>query len=330
MATELDGFMEEVAGAEATASDAAPADQGAGAAPGSAGDDAGGAAAGAAGADPAAGGAAPVAPAAPEAEERDEVPEDLRGTREALLAERAKRRDWKGQAERAAGELAAKNQELEALRLQLRAPAAPAAGAPPAAPGGAAAAPAAGAAPAAPAAPLPFPKPPNPIEDPDGYNAYRDRQLLNERLNMSEMLLRESAPAEDVNAKLEAFRKAAEQNPGLRSQFARELHPYRWAYKEGEKLLALAEIGDNPTTYRERIAQEIEAKVRAEMEAKYNGGAGGADPAAGGDPVAVRSPRSLGTANSAAPRTPVVLEAPAFEDIFKPRPRGRAGAGAGA
>jgi hypothetical protein len=315
MATELDGFMEEVAGAEATASDAAPADQGAVVAPGSAGDDAGGAAAGVAGADPVAGGAAPAAAAAPEAEERDEVPEDLRGTREALLAERAKRRDWKGQAERAAGELAAKNQELEALRLQLRAPAAPAAGAP--------------AAPAAPAAPLPFPKPPNPIEDPDGYNAYRDRQLLNERLNMSEMLLRESAPAEDVNAKLEAFRKAAEQNPGLRSQFARELHPYRWAYKEGEKLLALAEIGDNPTTYRERIAQEIEAKVRAELEAKYNGGAGGADPA-GGDPVAVRIPRSLGTANSAAPRTPVVLEAPAFEDIFKPRPRGRAGAGAGA
>lgn len=278
MATNLDDFLDPEAGG------AAPADPPA-ADPVPAGE--------AVGADPA---PKPLADPAPDPDPPEEIPEDLRGTREALLAERAKRKDWKGQAERASGELTALRAELEAARKVAAAPPAP--------------------------APAPAPEPraevavPNPIEDPAGYHAYNQRMLYNERLNMSEMMLR--AQVDDLDEKMTVFKKAADANPALRAELTRQVHPYKFAYEHAKKVMAMEEVGDDPAAFRTKLEAEIRAKVEAEYAAAGNGS--GADPVR---PAALHIPRSLGTAPSSAPRMAAVQEVPEFEDIFvRPRKRG--------
>jgi hypothetical protein len=231
-----------------------------------------------------------------EPEPPDEIPEDLRGTREALIAERAKRKDWKGQAERASGELTALRAELEAARKV-------AAAAPP---------------PPAPVVPAPEPRQdmavPNPVEDPQGYHEYNQRMLFNERLNLSEAMIRDKH--EDVDEKLAVFKKAAEANPALRAELTRQPHPYAWMYSQAQRIMALAEVGDDPTAFRARIEAEIRAKVEAEYAAAGNGAA----------PIrqtpTVNIPRSLGTAPSSAPRSLQAVDTvPEFADIFTPKKR---------
>jgi hypothetical protein len=230
--------------------------------------------------------------APPPADEPEEIPEDLRGTREALLAERAKRKDWKGQAERASGELTALRAELETARKA-------AASAPP---------------PPAPVAAEPRPEivVPNPVEDPQGYHAYTQQMIFNERLNLSEAMIRDKY--EDVDEKLAVFKKAAEANPALRAELSRQPHPYAWMYSQAQRMQALAEVGDDPTAYRAKV----EAEIRAKVEAEYAAGNGAA-------PVrqasAVVLPRSLATAPSSAPRMTAVEEPPEFDDVFKRRKR---------
>jgi hypothetical protein len=227
----------------------------------------------------------------------DEIPEDLRGTREALIAERAKRKDWKGQAERASGELTALRAELEAARKA-------AIVAPP---------------PAAPVVPAPEPRQdmavPNPVEDPQGYHAYHQRMLFNERLENSEFRLRDKH--DDVDAKIEVFKKAVQANPALTAEFSRQRDPYRWAYEYAKRVMAQEEIGDDPTAFRTKIEAEIRAKVEAEYAAAGNGAA----------PIrqapTVNIPRSLGTAPSSAPRTLQAVDTvPEWEDIWAKKKRG--------
>lgn len=226
------------------------------------------------------------------------IPEDVRGLRAAVQAERVKRNDHKGRADRAEGELAATKAALEAARKAAAAPPAPVAA--PAAPVPA---------PAAPPAPIAVP---NPMEDPAGYHAYHQRMLFNERLNTSEAMLRESLKDDaDVDVKMAAFKKAAADNPQLRVELNRQAHPYKWAYEQGKKMLALDEIGADPAAYRNRVEQEIRDAIAAEQ-------AGVAPPARPAMPVI---PRSLATVPSSAPRMQQVQDAPAFEDIFKRAPR---------
>lgn len=233
----------------------------------------------------------PDAKAAVVEEAAEEIPEDVRGLRGALQAERAKRNDWKGQADRLTGELTATKAQLEAALK------------PPPAPVVAAAAPV----PAAPPAPVTVP---NPVEDPAGYHAHTQRLMFNERLNMSEAMLRSQHPDADVDARLAVFKKAADANPALRAELSRQSHPYKWAFEHAGRLMAMEEIGGDPVAYRTRIEAEIRAKIEAEAT-------GAPAPAVGGVVAAVRLPRSLGTVPSAAPRMAVVEEAPSFEDTFR-------------
>lgn len=222
----------------------------------------------------------------------EEIPEDLRGTRDALLAERAKRKDWKGQADRLSGELTATKAALDEATRKAALP-------PPAPP-----APAAEAAP-----PMVIP---SLLEDPVGYHAYMQRQIFNERLENSELRLRDKF--DDVDAKIEVFKKAADANPALRAELSRQRDPYRWAYDYAKRTMAQEEIGDDPAAFRAKI----EAEVRAKVEAEY--AAAGADPVQVAAP-ALRIPRSLGTAPSVAPRMQAVADPMEFEDIFKRAPR---------
>lgn len=223
------------------------------------------------------------------------IPDDLRGTREALIAERTRRKDYKGQADRLTGELTATKAELELLRKAAVAPPAPAV-------------------PATPAAPEARPAPsavPNILEDPAGYHAYTQRVMFNERLNLSEAMLREKH--DDVDEKVAIWKKAADANPALAAQLQRQAHPYSWMYNEAVKLAAMDEIGSDPAAYRAKV----EAEIRAALEAE------GVAPIVGAATPPVRIPRSLATVPSSGARTAVVPDAPEFEDIFR-RPQKRA------
>lgn len=207
-------------------------------------------------------------------------PGDVTGLKSALQAERAKRNDYKGERDRLAGELAA-------IKAQLDAAVKPAPTAP-----------------AAPAVPATIP---NPVEDPQGYHAHIQQMIFNDKLHMSEVMLRQQVGNnDDVTAKAAKFKEMASANHVLRAELQKSAHPWKFAYDTASKAMALDEIGD-PAAYRTKLEAEIRASVMAEMA--------GAAPAAA---PRVVLPQSLGTARSAASRNVPVINVPeSFDDILR-------------
>lgn len=238
----------------------------------------------------------PVAEAAPEPEakapeaETEAEPEDVKGLRSALVAERAKRQDYKGERDRLQGEVAAMKAQIEA-QAKVQPSALPPQQAP---------------------VPqyVPPMAPPNPAEDPQGFYAWHEHTLFNERCNSSEIALTRAVGKEDVAAKMDLFKQAAAANPSLAIELRKQADPYGWAYDEGKKYQFLKEAGNDPDAFRTKLRAEIEAEVRAQMEAEFANAPMSGVPAAG-----PRLPASLGTARSAAPRGEAP-SAPGFEDIF--------------
>lgn len=252
-------------------------------------------------AEPKAEAAAPETPAVAEEPE----PEDVKGLRSALVAERKQRQDYKGERDRLQGEIAAMKAQMEALsKAQQQAVQAPQA-------------------PVQQAAPVPIPPPPNPVEDPEGYAAWFENRQANVRANISERVLRAEVKNDaEINAKIALFREAAEANPNLGVMLRVHPEPYRYAYEMGKQIeqqradqakrdAMLKELGDTPdlAAYKEKIA----AEVRAQLEAEYANAPMNARPA----PVVL--PQSLGTARSAAPRAMEPVSAPSFDEVFQRR-----------
>lgn len=188
--------------------------------------------------------AAAVAPA--QAEDDAEPPEPVDGEelvpRRAFDALRHQRHDWKAKAI----EAETKRAELERQLNEAKA----AANRPP---------------------PMPAPVPeevPNPAVDPAGYHAYVQNQIArdatNQRLNMSEMLLRREKGAEAVDSAIAEFKVAAERDPGLFRQLYSQPDPYGWAYAHVERLRLLAEVGDDPAAFKAKIEADARAKWEAE------------------------------------------------------------------
>lgn len=218
-------------------------------------------------------------PAAPEPAE----PSDVVGLKAAIQAERAKRNDYKGERDRLAGELAAIKAQMEAAAKV------PVVQAEPPAPRQAVAV-------------------PNPVEDPEGYHRHNQDVIFNERMNMSELMLRNQITDKaDVDAKIEKFRALVKVNPSLGSELRQAVHPWQFAYDTAAKHQALEEIGD-PASYRSKLEAEIRASVMAEMA--------GTAPA---PQPRVQLPTSLGTARSAGSRNVPVVNIPTdFDDILAP------------
>jgi len=137
-------------------------------------------------------------------------------------------------------------------------------------------------------------KKPDLYEAPDEFRADIHRSVtetvLNERLNMSEMMVR--SQFDDAEDAINTFMEAVQANPALRSQAMQSAHPYKYIYDEGKRILAMKEIGD-PISYRERLEKEIREKVMAELQQ-----ANPSQPAA-----TLNLPTSLGSVRSAGPRT---------------------------
>ena len=115
------------------------------------------------------------------------------------------------------------------------------------------------------ARPAETPKPiPNPVDDPAGYHAAIREELLIQRVDMSEALVR--SQFQDVDEKFETFKKHSANNPSLVQQVLADPNPWLRMYREAEKMAALDEIGPDPLAYRERIKAEILAELNGQKQ----------------------------------------------------------------
>jgi hypothetical protein len=245
---------------------------------------------------------AKAAAAKPEPEDDGEPPEPLEGEpvipRRAYEDERRKRQDWKARAVEAETKHKELMRQLEDAQRRATAP------------------------PPQPQAP-PQP-PPDPAVDPRGFAQHLVQQqqqaLLNERLNNSEMLLREKIGDEKLSEYVNEFRSMAEADPTLFGKLYSQPHPYNWLTREVDRLRLVRDVGDDPAAFRSKI--EAEARARWEAEAKAQPAP--VSPAAGMQP-------SLATARSVAGRSAGAWTGePSLEDVLAPvqnrrRPNGQGG-----
>ena len=225
---------------------------------------------------------APKAAAEPKAPDDDaEPPQPLDGEpvipRRAYEDERRKRQDWKEKAARLEGELAAmKRQQEEAARPQPQ--------------------------------PMPPLAPIDPAQDPQGFTNRLQQVLLNERLNNSEMMLREKLGPEKVDEYVNEFKQLAARDQTLFGKLYQQTNPYSWMQREVERQRVLRDVGDDPSAYRTRIEAEARAKWEAEAAAK----SAPVSPAAGLQP-------SLANARSVAGRSAGTWTGePSLEDVLSP------------
>lgn len=129
---------------------------------------------------------------------------------------------------------------------------------------------------------------------------------FNQRAHISEMLVRHKH--DDVDEMYAAFEAAMRENPALKDAMLRQQSPWEFVYQEGKKFHAMREIGSDPVAYRQKIEDEIRAKLAAESQTAQPAAASTASPI----------PQSLASARSSAARTAPAFSGPRpFDDIFK-------------
>lgn len=134
-----------------------------------------------------------------------------------------------------------------------------------------------------------------------------EQRMFIERSNMSQMVAKRDYP--DLDEKVEFFVENARNNPALIAEMKAHPHPFEFAYKKAVQLQTLAEIGDDPVAYRERMKEQLRSELAAPQPA---------DPAPAAAPRAPLPPASLATARSAAPRNaPAWTGSRPLEDILR-------------
>ena len=230
--------------------------------------------------------------AKPEPEEDTDPPEPIDGEpvipRRAYEDERRKRQDWKARAVEAETKHKELQRQFEEATRRATAP-------PPTQPHA-----------------QPQQPPPDPATDPRGFAQHLVQQqaatLLNERLNNSEMMLREKIGDEKLAEYVEDFRQMAQADPTLFGKLYSQPHPYNWMTREVDRLRVARDMGDDPAAYRERIL----AEGRAQWEAEAKAAPPALSPAAGMQP-------SLATARSVAGRSAGAWTGePSLDDVLGP------------
>ena len=157
------------------------------------------------------------------------------------------------------------------------------------------------------AQPQPQYQPVNPAENPQAYHQQVQATLLNERLNMSQMMLTKEMGAEKVAAAVAEFKQHAQADPRLYTQLYQQTDPYSWMAGEVERLGLIRKVTTDPAGY--------EAELRAKWEAEANGTA----PAPRVSPAA-KLPPSLANVRSALPRSSSAYTGPqSLDDILGQR-----------
>lgn len=135
-----------------------------------------------------------------------------------------------------------------------------------------------------------------------------EEAILNERMNTSEMIARKDHP--DMDEKFAAWQAAAEKNPALKAEVMNQRHPWEFVYQQGARLLAMQEIGDDPSAYRERVRQELLAELGSQASPT-------SQPQAPQAPASA-VPTSLANARSTAGRSAAAFTGPRpFDELFK-------------
>lgn len=163
--------------------------------------------------------------------------------------------------------------------------------------------------PAPPPAPVPIP---DFNQDPQGFiqhQAVRNQQvILNERLNMSEYMLREKIGNEAVDQYVKDFQEHAERDPSLWPKLYSQPTPYQWLTKEIDRRRLHSEIGDDVGAYRQKLIAEERAKWEAERAQSQ-------PPAVS---PAASLPPSLANARSVAGRgSPAWTGEPSLDDVVR-------------
>lgn len=154
-------------------------------------------------------------------------------------------------------------------------------------------------------------EPPDPFTDPEGYFRHVQQQfqtqLINQRLDTSELLARRHYGAQVVD---EAFQAA--QQAGVTGHFIREPDPYGALVEWHKKQKVLAEVGDDPGAYRKRLEEEVRQKVLEELKA---GGAQGQQQQ--------RFPGTLANATATGAQGAVLTDETMMQDIYGSERRNR-------
>ncbi|MBN3848154.1 hypothetical protein G3N58_15135 [Paraburkholderia sp. Ac-20342] len=139
-----------------------------------------------------------------------------------------------------------------------------------------------------------------------------EQALLNERMNVSEMMLRNQH--QDVDEKLAVFQAEVAKNPALGAELAKQRHPWEWMYKQAQRIQALTDIGDDPTAYEAKLREKIMAEIQGQQQQQQQAEASTTQASA------PALPKSLATARSAGPRSAPTWTGPTpLNDILKPR-----------
>jgi len=125
---------------------------------------------------------------------------------------------------------------------------------------------------------------------------FLQQQIVNERLNMSEMIVRQQH--DDVDTVIERFQQEAQNNPALGAQLQSQTHPWKWAYDYAKRLMLMDEIGSDPEAYKQRLREQLMAELQQQQQEQSP------TPAAVNPPAEKPNiPQSLATARSAAARS---------------------------
>jgi hypothetical protein len=108
-------------------------------------------------------------------------------------------------------------------------------------------------------------QPPLVTEDAEGWaqdlEARQVYAAYNQKLDTSEMLVRQQFGDEPVEKASDAFLKARDSDPTLQQKFDQQKHPYSWLLNWHKQHELISEIGSDPEAWRnaerERIRQEL-------------------------------------------------------------------------
>lgn len=106
------------------------------------------------------------------------------------------------------------------------------------------------------------PKAPDPIDDPEGYQAFQDQKALNDRIELSMEFARELH--EDFDEVYQVFLEEAANNPALAHQAIQTKAPALHCYREGKRLQQVREIGD-PLEYANKKVEAATSELKAEI-----------------------------------------------------------------
>jgi len=146
--------------------------------------------------------------------------------------------------------------------------------------------------------------PPDPARDPAGYHVWQQTERVNDKLDMSEAMLRQQIGDEAVDQMQQEFKREAEADKTLWGKLYAQPHPYAWAHKQMNAARMLRDVGTDPDAYRNKLRAELEAEIRSKME----------QPAQAASPVAGLPP-SLANIRSSAPRGQTFTGPPDMSDI---------------